>query len=266
MNSKNKIKESSTKTDYPGEKLTTKSIFSFSCHKNISCFTDCCKDVEMNLYPYDIIRLKNRLGIHSETFLSDYTTMEFDYGAWFPRITLKMSEREDKSCPFLSKEGCTVYDDRPFSCRSYPLARSISRKCSKNEQKASYYLVRHPYCNGHYEKKKWCIEEWVNSNKINIYNEMNASWISVDTIMKSYPFKQKGLNLNFFRLLLSASYNLDNFREILEEHLAEKLEISPELIEKSKKSDITLMEIGFSFIKHCLTGDKMNYSKSCNFL
>ncbi|KPA11387.1 Fe-S oxidoreductase [Candidatus Magnetomorum sp. HK-1] len=244
-------------SNHPGKKLTHQSKFLFACHSKVSCFTDCCNDVEMNLYPYDIIRLKNRLCIHSEQFLSQYTEMEFDDGAWFPRITLKMSENENHSCPFLSSEGCTVYEDRPFSCRSYPLARSISRKCSKDEQKAAYYLVRHKYCKGHDEPQERSVEEWVRSNDIAPYNEMNASWISVDTLIKSFPFQQNGMSMSFFRLLFSASYNLDNFRTLIEDHLADKLEISQKLLEKAKKCDITLMTIGFSFIRQCLTGEKM---------
>ena len=46
-----------------------KSTFRFACHPGVSCFTQCCRKLDLFLYPYDIIRLKKRLGISSEEFL-----------------------------------------------------------------------------------------------------------------------------------------------------------------------------------------------------
>ena len=52
--------------------------FQFSCHKDVPCFTECCKDLRLILTPYDIIRIKNRLKISSKKFLDKYTFSEFD--------------------------------------------------------------------------------------------------------------------------------------------------------------------------------------------
>jgi len=43
--------------------------FRFACHDGLECFTRCCRDTTIFLTPYDILRLKNALGISSETFL-----------------------------------------------------------------------------------------------------------------------------------------------------------------------------------------------------
>ncbi len=37
--------------------------FQFRCHKGIACFNKCCENIDIMLTPYDILRLKNRLGI-----------------------------------------------------------------------------------------------------------------------------------------------------------------------------------------------------------
>ena len=50
-------------------RLTSGSPFKFSCSPGISCFTECCQDVSIVLTPYDVLRLKNCLGISSDEFL-----------------------------------------------------------------------------------------------------------------------------------------------------------------------------------------------------
>jgi len=42
----------------------------FRCHKNIACFNECCKRIDISLTPYDILRLKNRLELTSNEFLA----------------------------------------------------------------------------------------------------------------------------------------------------------------------------------------------------
>ncbi|MGD2187440.1 MAG: YkgJ family cysteine cluster protein, partial [Desulfobacterales bacterium] len=108
-------------------KLFDNESFIFECHPGTYCFTHCCRDADMYLYPYDIIRLKNRLGLSSAQFLEQHTTLAFRDNPYFPSVMLKMSDKEDKSCPFLSSKGCGVYGERPFSCRAYPLERAVAR-------------------------------------------------------------------------------------------------------------------------------------------
>ena len=48
-------------------------VIQFSCHKGIGCWNACCSNIDISLTPYDIIRLKKRLGITSTEFLKEYT-------------------------------------------------------------------------------------------------------------------------------------------------------------------------------------------------
>src|SRR6056297_2305467 len=45
-------------------------FFAFSCYPGISCFNACCRDLNQFLMPYDIIRLKQDVGITSTRFLA----------------------------------------------------------------------------------------------------------------------------------------------------------------------------------------------------
>ncbi len=45
----------------------------FHCHSRLPCFTTCCRDVNIFLSPYDILRLKNRLAMPSGDFIERYT-------------------------------------------------------------------------------------------------------------------------------------------------------------------------------------------------
>ncbi|MDY6974018.1 MAG: YkgJ family cysteine cluster protein, partial [Thermodesulfobacteriota bacterium] len=40
-------------------------ILQFNCTPGVACFTQCCQDVTIVLTPYDVLRLKNALGISS---------------------------------------------------------------------------------------------------------------------------------------------------------------------------------------------------------
>jgi hypothetical protein len=91
---------------------------------------------------------------------------------------------------------------------------------------------------------------------------MNSQWITIYTIIKNYSFEATGMNMNFFRLLFCASYNLDNFRLLLDTCLTKEMRIPDELIEKAQSCDIHLMQVGFAFIYYCLTGDTFLKSKT----
>ena len=47
--------------EYP--RMNLDSTFRFSCHPGVACFNRCCADVNIFLTPYDVLRMKNRLGI-----------------------------------------------------------------------------------------------------------------------------------------------------------------------------------------------------------
>ena len=124
----------------------------FLCHDKVACFTKCCKNVDMLLFPYDILRLKIAVKMHSEGVMRKYTRVVKGDNPYFPSVMLKLQEANGW-CPFLSEKGCSVYDDRPSSCRTYPLEMAVDRSAKSFKSKSYYFLTNHDYCLGHKEDK-----------------------------------------------------------------------------------------------------------------
>ena len=75
-------------------RLSSDSTFKFKCHPGVKCFTACCRDINIILTPYDIIRLKNRLDLSSEEFLAIYTEPQLLEKTGLPVVMLKFLEEE----------------------------------------------------------------------------------------------------------------------------------------------------------------------------
>ena len=101
-------------------------FFQFECRKGIKCFNTCCANVNIFLTPYDVLRIKNNLGISSEEFLQKYTTILRPEKGIFPVVLLRLRDDKEKQCYFVSEEGCQVYADRPWACRMFPLDKKES--------------------------------------------------------------------------------------------------------------------------------------------
>src|SRR4030042_1027015 len=141
---------------------TLNSEFKFRCHNDISCFTKCCSRTNILLTPYDIIRIKDRLGISSGDFLEKYTYTYIDEEISHPYAVLKMMDDNKGKCPFVAPEGCSIYEDRPSNCRYYPVGQGLmivdSDKGPVKEE--FYFFIRDPNCLGYQGDREWSIGSW----------------------------------------------------------------------------------------------------------
>ncbi len=227
--------------------------FSFACNPQVDCFTNCCHNADMYLYPYDIIRMKTRLGITSDQFLEEHTYSDYRDNEYFPSVMLKMAREDDLPCSFLSEQGCTVYEDRPFSCRAYPLEPAVSRV--GDHYHVAYFLSVHDHCHGHGQGKEWTPEEWVRDQKMEDFNAMNSHWVAMDTLFRSNPWGPLGLQNPALKMASMACFNVDRFRDfVLNSSFLSRFEVDPERIEKVRDSDEEMMLLGFDWVKSFLTG------------
>ena len=153
-------------------KLSDDTVFKFSCHKGLSCFNKCCNDIEIFLSPYDILRLRNALQISSDDFLSLYTEATILLKTNLPFVKLRL--KEDGDCPFVKDEGCSVYDNRPLTCRYYPLGFGAFKNREDGDGEF-YYLIEEDFCNGRQENEEWTVRKWRDSQGIDVYNEIGRA-------------------------------------------------------------------------------------------
>ena len=64
--------------------------FCFACHPGVACFTECCRQLDLALTPYDVLRLRKRVGLTSSEFLAKYTLIPFTQDQKVPVPLLKM--------------------------------------------------------------------------------------------------------------------------------------------------------------------------------
>jgi len=170
---------------------------------------------------------------------------------------LKMRDNEEKTCPFVTPEGCSTYEDHFATCRYYPISQGIITKGSDrgpvNEE--FYFFIREPHCLGYQEDKEWTIATWRIDQGVDIYDEMNSEWKEIQLMRNIFggseldPKKQAQLYM--------ASYDIDRFRRfIFESRFLNIFDIDEENVEKIKTDDIALMRFGFQYLKYILMMEK----------
>ncbi len=231
------------------------STFKFACHSGVTCFTHCCRKLELFLYPYDIIRLKQKLGITSEEFLDKYAGVAQGANPYFPAVILRMLDNQEHTCPFLDKIGCRVYEDRPSACRTYPLERAVDRSASSGQRDEFYFMTDHPYCKGHGEERQWTVKEWLQDQHLLYYNMMDDLWAEMDTIFSKNPWGDEGAAGPRQRMAFMVCYNLDAFRVYAQEHqLFNAFKLSKSEVREMEKDDEALLRFGFKWLQYMLTG------------
>lgn len=181
--------------------------FCFRCHREISCFNECCSDLNMALAPYDVLRLRRALGLSSKGFLSRFAHVGVIPDSGFPYVSLRMRDDEKHSCPFVDAKGCTVYRDRPGACRTYPLGRGASADESGHIS-SQYVLVQEEHCRGFEENKSWTIETWISDQEIGEYDLMSDSFLK---LMSMWQDQDRPLEREHFSKVFVALYRPDEF-------------------------------------------------------
>lgn len=185
--------------------LTENSPFNFACHDALPCFTQCCKDVNIYLTPYDTLRLRQALRIGSSEFLGKYTRSFLSKVGNIPVVQLLM-DPQTLCCPFVAEEGCRVYENRPWACRMFPLDLSSTD--------AQFRLIAgKERCKGLSERSKGTVRDWLQCQGGLEYAEMDTEFQSV--VPKGFK-PGAPMNEGLGRVLFIA-YDLDRFAELLKD-------------------------------------------------
>ena len=237
--------------------LLGSNTFPFACHDGVPCFTRCCHNADMYLYPYDIVRMKQNLNMTSEEFLVAHTTTAIRDMPTFPNVMLKMSDRQGNPCTFLAEKGCTVYSDRPYSCRAYPLEPAIYGDAD-GSMRMQYYVMHHGYCKGHGEDRAWTAKAWMADQEMAAYNEPNNCWARIASRLQADSFRSRGIDMNSqpMKMAFMASYNMDTFRRfVFESSFLSRYNVPGQQLDALKHDDRELLMLGLSWIERILFGE-----------
>ena len=230
--------------EYP--RLSLQSKFRFDCHPKVPCFGRCCANVNIFLTPYDVLRMKNALGISSAEFLERYTIPLKLETAQLPVVVLKMADDEEKRCPFVSDQGCTIYDDRPWSCRMYPLGLASSmREGDEGEEFCFVVEEDDSLCQGFKEDAEWTVEGWFKGQDVGVYNQKSESYMQLT--LHPYLLKNKELDEKKIQMFFKTCYDLDGFRQmVFESSFLDRFKVADAVKEALRTDDEALLEFGIN--------------------
>lgn len=253
MNAENQTDETQPRAEILPEQLGLESRFKFKCHKGVSCFTECCRGIDIMLTPYDILTIRKKLDIDSEKFLSIFTTPQLLEKADMPVVTLKLLDDERKSCPFVQdKEGCVIYEDRPTTCRYYPLgvgSLSYSGEQDNNDKDEFFFMIKEPHCKGFDEKDEWTVREWREDQGVEVRDEVNDGWLDLMVRKKSLPPSMQ-LSEEAKQMFFMVCYNIDKFKRfVFESSFLTRYNIPEEQVVQIKDDDVKLLQFGFEWLK-----------------
>lgn len=229
--------------------------FRFACHPGVSCFNRCCGNVNIFLSPYDVLRLKRRLGITSSEFLDRHVLLPVHKAMTTPVVLLRMKDDAAKSCPFLTAGGCGVYPDRPWPCRMYPLGLAARRDTPDGWRgERFHFLLKEDGCRGFDEPRTWTVREWLDDQGLDAYDEFGEACKELSL----NPFFEQGgvLSPEKLEMFYTACYDLDRFRTfVFESTLLQRFEVDEELVEEMRDDDEALLRFAFLWLRYALFGE-----------
>jgi Fe-S-cluster containining protein len=182
-------------------------------------------------------------------------------GRRFPVVTLQMAADENRRCPFVTQDGCTVYEDRPGACRIYPVGRGAVKVEGEATVRERFFLVREAHCLGFQEDREWTLAQWTADQAVDEYNTMNDAWMQIFTVKKELGENREVQSK--LKMFYMASYNLDRFREfIFQSRFLTLFDIAPNLTERLASDDVALMRFAFEWLRFSLFGERTLQVKS----
>lgn len=225
--------------------------FRFGCHEGLKCFTRCCGDVNIFLTPLDVLRLARRTGLSTTDFLSQHTLTPFTQELHLPVVLLKMGDDEGKRCPFVGPQGCTVYEDRPWACRMYPVGMGLPPARAGETPEPVYFVNDDDFCDGRGEPQEWTVGSWRANQGVAEQEQFEGDFQEI----VSHPWFIGGRQLDPRRMEMfyTGCYDLDAFRRfVFDTSFLERFELDDELVERLRSDDEELLRFAFRWLRYAL--------------
>jgi Fe-S-cluster containining protein len=232
--------------------------FLFACNERVPCFNHCCADLTMPLAPYDVLRLRRNLGIDSDRFIKQFTTVQLYPDTGFPLPLLKMLDGPDALCPFVTPAGCAVYEDRSAACRTYPLGRGAKPGPDGTVQER-FFLVREEHCHGFDAGTHWNAREWLADQGLEPYNRSNDRYM---LLMAKVKASGQPVSERMATMCLLAFFQLDRFQDFLESMgVFDKVNISDERRLAVREDEEARLDFAFDWMELVLFGSAEGLAK-----
>ena len=239
----------------PGLRIKENDTFCFRCYPEVECFNRCCRNLNLFLYPYDVIRLKQSLSLSSDEFLDRYVDVVLRPANFFPDVLLRMAENAEKTCPFLIDSGCSVYPDRPDTCRTFPIEQGMLYDAGQKKETSVHFFKPPDFCQGQYEKKEWTIDAWTQDQEAELYHQMTIRWADLKRLFQKDPWGFEGPEGPKAKMAFMATYNIDRFRDfVFQSSFLKRYKIKSSILKKLKTDDVRLLKFGFEWVKVFIWG------------
>ena len=237
--------------------ITPEGIFSFACHPGVSCFNKCCHEIDVILTPVDIMKMKTALNIRSDEFLKKYTTLQTLKDTGIPLVKLLMRENSNGACIFLDgSKGCSIYQNRPQVCRSYPLGLGTldprhEKLQTEGQSPEARFMIQEDMCKGHLEPKTWTLKKWMEDQGTVAMEEGNKPWMEIVAKLKAMKINDK--QNHEISLFIMASYDLDTFRQfVFESTFLERFDVDEKTVESIRSDEKDLFTFGMEWLQFAL--------------
>lgn len=237
--------------------LGPEETFRFGCHPGMRCFTRCCGDVNIVLTPVDVLKLSRRLGLRTDEFLDRHTLTPITRELHLPVLLLRMEEGSDKRCPFLGADpqGCTVYDDRPWACRMYPLGMGVPPAKAGVAPTPVTFLFEDDFCDGRGEATDWTVARWLDDQGLSVREELEQGFREI----VAHPWFIGGtrtLDPRRIEMFHMAFYNLDKFRDFLfGSSFLKRFALEEAFVDALRRDDLALLRFAPRWLRFAMFGE-----------
>lgn len=227
--------------------------FRFACHSRVPCFNACCSDLDLPLTPFDLLRLRTGLSMDSERFLHRHALVDVMAESGFPSVRLRMRDDKARSCPFVTRDGCSVYAHRPGSCRTYPLGRAtrVDQGGTLIEQ---FFLIEEAHCRGFEEQSAWSTGSWMADQGMDPAKPFDDAFTR---LLHAQKLTGVPANPALRPMLLMAMYAADRFQEFARRMgIFDKMSLPPERIERIMGDQQEALRFAFEWVHLLLVSRK----------
>jgi uncharacterized protein len=223
------------------------SMLRFRCGKGVACFNECCRDVNIFLGPYDVLRLRQALELTAQEVIDRYVSV-LAAKRIIPLMVLRMNEENEKRCFFVTPEGCSIYQFRPWACRMFPIDVTEDGKGFKT-------IIGSDRCLGLLEDYESRVQDYLNDQGTPKYQVMDDL---MGELVNHERFRQLDVeNEQIQQMIFMALYDMDTFRKfVFDSSFLDKFEIDELRLKRLRRDDEELLRLGFEWVEFGLLGRK----------